>query len=77
MPCVQSRVAGSDSPFRPPTHCLSILFIAFPVGPKERRTALSVNAAPYEERRPASGARPLDRVLRGGPGLLLPRVLLE
>jgi hypothetical protein len=65
------------SPLPSLTHCLSILFIAFHVGPRERHTALSVNAAPYEGHRPASGARRPDRVLRRGPGLSLPEVLLE
>jgi hypothetical protein len=45
--------------------------------PWERRTALSVNAAPYERRRPASGARLPDKVLCRGPGLSLPGVHLE
>jgi hypothetical protein len=39
------------------------------VDPGKRLTALSVNAAPDEERRPASGARPPGRVLRREPGL--------
>jgi hypothetical protein len=51
--------------------------IAFPMGLWERCTALSVNAAPDEGRRPASGAHPPDRVLRRGPGMSLPGVLLE
>jgi hypothetical protein len=34
------------------------------VGPEKRLTALSVNAAPDEGRRPASGARPPGRILR-------------
>jgi hypothetical protein len=73
-------VAGSCiqlSPLPHLTHCLYILFIAFPVGLGGRRTALSVNEASYEWRRPASGARSPDRVLCRGPGLSLPGVLLE
>jgi hypothetical protein len=64
---------GSD-PF---THCLSILSIAFPLGSGKRLNALSMNVAPDEGRRPASGACPLGRVLRRGPGLSSPGVLLE
>jgi hypothetical protein len=58
----------SSSP--PSVYTLHIYYIySFPSGLGERRTALSVNAAPYEgRRRPASGVRPPDRVLRRGPG---------
>jgi hypothetical protein len=63
--------------FDPFTHYPSILFIAFPVGPGKRLTALSVNAVPDEGRRPTSGARPPGRVLRREPGLSSPGVLLE
>jgi hypothetical protein len=63
--------------FDPFTHYRSILFIAFPVGPGKRLTALSVNAVPDEGRRPTSGARPPGRVLRREPGLSSPGVLLE
>jgi hypothetical protein len=73
-------LCGADSciqlsPLLPLTHCLSILFIAFPMGPED--TALSVNAAPYEGRQLASGTRPPNRVLRHGPGLSLSGILLE
>jgi hypothetical protein len=47
------------------------------VGPGERRTALSVNAAPYKGRRPASGGCPPDGVLRRGPRLSGPEIHLE
>jgi hypothetical protein len=63
--------------FDPFTHCPSIIFIAFPVDPRKRFTALSVNTAPDEGRRPASGTRPPGRVLRRGPGPSSPGVLLE
>jgi hypothetical protein len=63
--------------FDPFTHCPSILFIALPVGPGKRLTALSVNAAPHEGRQPASGAHPLGKVLHRRPGLSSPGVLLE
>jgi hypothetical protein len=62
----------------PPLCTLPIYSIySLPRGPGERRTALSVNAAPYEGCRPASGARLLDRALRCGPGLSLLGILLE
>jgi hypothetical protein len=61
----------------PFTHCPSILFIALPVGPGKSLTSLSVNAAPDEGHRPVSGARPPGKVLRRGPGLSSPEVLLE
>jgi hypothetical protein len=51
---------------------LSILFIAFPMGPEKRLTTLSVNAMPYEERQPISGARPPGRVVLHGPALSSP-----
>jgi hypothetical protein len=66
--------SGRLDPF---THCLSILFIAFPLCPRKRLTTLSVNAAPDEGRRPASGALPPGRVLHRGPGLSSPGALLE
>jgi hypothetical protein len=55
----------------------SILFIALPVDPGKRLTALGVNMAPNEGCRPASDACPPGRVLRRGLGLSSPRVLLE
>jgi hypothetical protein len=47
------------------------------VGFGKRLIVLNVNAALDEGRRPASGARPLGRVMRYGPGLSSPEVLLE
>jgi hypothetical protein len=85
IPYIQCGAGGSiqlslslgsfgSNPF---THCLSILFIAFPLGSEKRLTALSVKAAPNAGRRPASGARPPGRVLHCGLGLSSPWVLLK